>query len=361
MTAVIHDSLPICTHFIQASTVSSRDCSGRASGDPNTAHKPFVPGFQAVGQVCAVGAKVNPLKIRLGDRVAALLPNGGGNAKYISIPVSWAMILPESANHDDIICLIANYMTAYQCLKLAKKNGAPLTNANVLITGGSEPVGQALIELALQEGANVYSTAHKMHEEHLTKLGTKWFSVKPEKWLPVLEGKMDVVVDNLKIDGYESSYRALTDNGILVCNVGPDMGNCWSSLKAKFLWSRALFYELHESYRTNPRLFALELHYLTNKLQRGEIHPKVAGRVTLNQVPKAQQLLVKGLPSKFYSSQDPSQTIPVVQTHAQYNYLKMPMLIVLIFISCVHPDGTVICLPWKKLDPQQKVKVEKCG
>ena len=209
------------------------------------------------------------------------------------------MILPKSANHDDIICLVANYMTAYQCLKLAKKDGAPLTNANVLITGGSGPVGQALIELALQEGANVYTTAHKMHEEHLTKLGTKWFSVKPDKWLPVLEGKMDVVVDNLKIDGYVSSYRALTDNGILICNVGPEMGNDWSSLKAKFLWSRAIFYELHESHRTNPRLFELELHYLINKLQRGEIQPKVAGRVTLNQVPKAQQLIEKGLPSKF--------------------------------------------------------------
>jgi NADPH2:quinone reductase len=157
------------THFIQASTVSSRDCSVRANGDPNTAPNLFIPGFQAVGQVCAVGTKVDPLKIRLGDRVAALLPNGGGNAKYVSIPVSWAIILPEGANHDDIICLVANYMTAYQCLKLAKKDGAPLTSANVLITGGSGPVGQALIELALQEGANVYSTAHKMHEEHLTK------------------------------------------------------------------------------------------------------------------------------------------------------------------------------------------------
>jgi NADPH:quinone reductase-like Zn-dependent oxidoreductase len=99
--------------------------------------------------------------------------------------------------------------------------------------------------------------------------------------------------------GYESSYRALTDNGILICNVGPEMGNDWSSLKAKFLWSRAIFYELHESHRTNPRLFELELHYLINKLQRGEIQPKVAGRVTLNQVPKAQQLIEKGLPSKF--------------------------------------------------------------
>jgi NADPH:quinone reductase-like Zn-dependent oxidoreductase len=71
-------------------------------------------------------------------------------------------------------------------LKLSKKDGAPLTNANVLITGGSGPVGQALVELAVKEGAKVYATAHKMHEEHLTKLGARWFSVKPKRWLPYL-------------------------------------------------------------------------------------------------------------------------------------------------------------------------------
>jgi NADPH:quinone reductase-like Zn-dependent oxidoreductase len=307
-------------HVFQASTVSTRDCIIRADDDTNTSFTPFVPGFQVVGQVCALGPEVNPFQIRVGDRVAALLPRGGGNAKYISTHSSLAIILPESVNHDDIICLVSNYMIAYQCLKLAKKDGAPLTNANVLITRASGPVGQALIELALQEGANVYSTAHKMHEEHLTKLGTKWFSVKPEKWLPVLEGKMDVVIDTMTIDGYESSYRALTDNGILICNVSdpsklqrfsksndnPGLSIWWSTLKAKLFWSRAIFYELEESYQTNPRLFAQELNYLACKLQRGEIRPKVAGRVTLNQVPKAQQLIEKGLPSKFYPYQEGS-------------------------------------------------------
>ena len=48
-------------------------------------------------------------------------------------------------------------------------------------------------------------------------------------------------------------------------------------------------------------MFAQELNYLACKLQRGEIRPKVAGRVTLNQVPKAQQLIEKGLPSKSFS------------------------------------------------------------
>ena len=281
-------------------------------GEPGTLPSPAVPGFHAVGTVAAVGKKVKSTAFSLGSRVAALLPNGGGNAKYISVPKTSAMLLPEDANHDNIICLVANYMTAYQCLKLAKKDALPLTNANVLITGGSGPVGQALVELAINEGAKVYATAHKMHEEHLTKLGAKWFSVKPKKWLPHLEGKMDVVIDSLCIDGYESSYRALTPDGMLVCNTGNDsaqqlqekretdswidmeeINSWWNVQKAKYVWNRAIFYDLNESYEKNPKMFAHELHYLICKLQRGEIQPKVAGKVCLNQVPKAQRLIEK--------------------------------------------------------------------
>ncbi|KAL7535068.1 hypothetical protein ACHAXR_006251, partial [Thalassiosira sp. AJA248-18] len=301
-----------------ASTVSSQDCIIRLKGDPTTQPNPSVPGFHIVGTVHSIGSDVNATSFRHGDRIAALLQNGGGNAKYISLPMKSAILLPETATHDDVICLVANYMTAYQCLKLAKKDGAPLTNANVLITGGSGPVGQALVELALREGAKVYATAHKMHEEHLTKLGAKWFAVNPKKWLQYLEGKIDVVIDSLCVDGYESSYRALTPDGILVCNTGNDasgasllhlkhqndpafchafddngLSTWWSGVKAKYIWNRAIFYDLNTSYEKNPKMFAHELHYLICKLDRGEIMPKVAGKVSLNQVPKAQKLIEK--------------------------------------------------------------------
>ena len=324
-----------------------------------------------MGEVFALGSKVdNCSTFRLGDRVAALLPNGGGNAKYISIPTSSAMKLPKSAQHEDIVCLVANYMTAYQCLKLAKKDGLPLTNANVLVTGGSGPVGQALVELALREGAKVYATAHKMHEEHLTKLGAKWFSVKPKKWLPYLEGKMDVVIDSLCVDGYESSYHALTPDGILVCNTGNTsaelhndpqsfcagfdeggMSIWWSTVKARYLWNRALFYDLNESFEANPKLFGHELHYLICMLQRGEISPKVAGKVSLNQVPKAQKLIEKGLPSEYL--------LQLSEYCSMLHFFHVVHALIHHFISCSTTDGTVVCLPWKKLDPKQKVKVEK--
>ena len=284
-------------------------------GNPNNTPSHVVPGFHIVGLVHAIGEGVNPAGFLPGDHVAALLPQGGGSAKYISLPNHNLIKLPKYADHDDIVCLVANYMAAYQCLKLSKKDGAPLTGANVLITGGSGPVGQALVELALQEGAKVYATAHRMHESHIKKLGAVWFNIRPKKWLPLLEGKMDVVIDNLCMDGsYEPVYRALTPDGVLVCNTSnhcivklprpddstfcPSFGDqsfnsWWSGIKAKYVWNRTVSYDLNESFLKNPKIFAHELKYLVCKRMRGEISPKVAGRVSLDQVPKAQTLIEK--------------------------------------------------------------------
>jgi NADPH:quinone reductase-like Zn-dependent oxidoreductase len=332
----------ICTQYVtdivfvyQASTVSPKDCLLRMKGD---ASLPSVPGFQVVGEVLFLGDKVKASGVlKRGDRIAALT-NGYGNAKYISLPAHDAIVIPSTATHEDIICLISNYMTAYQSLKLAKKDGAPLTNANVLITGGSGPVGQALIDLASREGAKIFTTAHKMHEAHLVhRLGARWYPINPQKWLPLLRGKMDVVIDSLCVDGYESSYEALTPEGVLVatgnisaaldqiienesfCNTfeSNNLKLWWSHVKAKYIWSRSVFYDVRESYERDPRMFKQELLYLICKLEKNEIRPKVAGRVSLNQVPKAQSLIEKGL-----------------------------------------PNGTVICLPWKQLDPKQEVSTE---
>ncbi len=289
------------------------DCLVRLKGEPNAKPSPAVPGHHVVGEIHALGVMVKSSKFKVGDRVAALLPEGGGNAKYASIPKKSAILIQEDTDPENVVCLLASYMAAYQCLKLAKKDGAPLTHANVLVVGGSGPVGQALLELALREGAKVYVTAHKMHEDHLTKLGAKWFSIKPNKWLPFLESKMDIVIDNLCVDGYESSYRALTPDGVLICNTGNHaeheiqrkdepgfflfnenaVNAWWSGVKANYVWNRAIFYDAHESYEKNPKMFGHELQYLICKLQRGELSPKLAGKVSLNQVPKAQTLVEK--------------------------------------------------------------------
>ena len=365
----------------QASTVSEQDCISRLEVDGSA---DLVPGLFAVGTIRSLGPTVSSYAYRRSDRVAVVLPKGGGNARYVSVPTSNLIKLGDDDTRPDIVCLVGSYMTAYQCLKLAKKDGLPLTNRSILVIGGSTPVGQAMVELARREGAHVYTTAHRMHEEHLRRLGATWFPNKPKRWLPHLEGRMDAVIDMLCVDGYESSYRALNPDGRLICTGGPssmldpdstlhvgrensmtdEVSNWWSGVKARHLWSRAVFYDVFESYEADRKGFAHELSYLVCQLKRGEIKPKVAGRVCLNQVPKAQKLVERGLPNgEFFGveGQEAASSCEVFECELfcglweLTRFLSRSLSLLALAITLL---GTVICLPWKKLDPKQNVRVE---
>lgn len=280
-----------------------------------------------MGEVYRVGKLARRINnIQVGDRIVALTPNGRGNARFISIPVSSAIPIPSNVQRDDAICLIESYMSAYQMLNLGRTNGTPYTDENVLIIGGSDPVGQALVELALKEGADVTATAPESHREHLERMGATWFPGEPKKIHRKLSGTMDVVIDTQCLDDYKSSYAALnSSDGRLVCTTNPPirdhgsifdrMGRSWTRFGDSFL-SNVSYYDIHKSFQDDPLTFEHEFRYLLVKLQNEEIKPKISGRVALNQVPKAQTMVERGL-----------------------------------------PNGTVVVLPWEKLDPNQSIQV----
>ena len=138
------------------------------------------------------------------------------------------------------------------------------------------------------------------------------------------------------------------------CRAGGEGGAWWADVQARYLWRRVVFYDLHAAYEADPRMFGHELRYLVCLLQRGEIVPKVAGRVSLNQVPKSQRLIEKVSICLccFY-------LMACLSAFVGY----MIMLTSCAFVDTCHkqglPNGTVVCLPWKRLDPKQKVKVER--
>ena len=93
-------------------------------------------------------------------------------------------------------------------------------------------------------------------------------------------------------EGYRDHHQGsgglvtLRRDGILICNfdkvseIRNDM-SWWDTVKVKSFWNPPIMYELFGSFTKNPAMFAQEISYLTWKLQRGEIRPKVAGRVSL--------------------------------------------------------------------------------
>ncbi len=204
-------------------------------------------------------------------------------------------------------------MAALKTLRIARNKGSSYTERNILITDGFSPVGQAIITLAGLEGANVYCCAAESKHPYLASLGVKCFPQNPEVWLPAAAQTFDVVVDNTCHDGYSSSRLALNKKGTLVClgpvyNINPDIdvasGACgvelaemhqkWSALKAKYMMSQTYFLNTETSFDDDTEQYKQDLKYLIFLCERGLIKPKIAERVSLDDVPEAQRLIQVG-------------------------------------------------------------------
>lgn len=300
---------------VEAATITPRDVMNCNGFGLSKDMLPYVPGYDLVGTIQALGEKSKADGVfRRGDRVAGVSASGGSNSRFISIPANRLNKISDKIKSTNAVCLLHDYMAALKTLRIARNNGSPYTGRNILITDGFSPVGQAIINLAGLEGANVYCCAIESKHPYLATLGVKCFPKDPEDWLPAAAQTFDVVVDNTCHDGYSSSRLALNKRGTLVC-LGPtyniDLGNevvdssgCsgelaelqqkWSALKAKYMMSQTHFLNTETLVDDDNEQYRQDLKYLMFLCERGLIKPKIANRVSLDDVPEAHRLLQIG-------------------------------------------------------------------
>src|SRR3954451_15330917 len=137
---------------------------GRYYGQPAF---PFVPGYDLVGVVEAVGTGVD--RALIGRRVAALTKTGGW-ATAVLLAVADLVEVPAGVGADEAETLIVNGVTAYQMLHRTAKVRAGQT---VLVLGASGGVGTILVQLARHAGADVIGTANPRHHEALRAMGVE--------------------------------------------------------------------------------------------------------------------------------------------------------------------------------------------
>jgi len=319
-----HVSTNILSHPLQASSISPFDVVRCRGVGVTKDMLPFTPGQVVIGTIEAIGKEVK-LPFKIGDRVVGFVKQGG-NARYVSAEVDNLIKASPNIKNSVAACLVEDWMTAYRALRIAKNafKGAAMFGMNVFITDGFSPVGQAVIQLADLEGANIFCCANKCHHGYLQSLTnrTHCFAPQVENWLPDVVEKMDIVIDNTCVDGYASTWQALNDNGILIClatvNMGYSTRGCgildiedmlrkFSALKAKYTMSQTVFFDIREDFEKNRLEFAQDLMYLMFLVEQGKIHPKVGEQVGLDDVVDAQKLIANG-----------------------------------------KNNGTIVCLPWKK-------------
>jgi NADPH2:quinone reductase len=137
---------------VLAAGVSMPDIMAREGIHPETPQVPYTPGWDLVGLVDQLGAGSSGLE--LGQMVAAM-PIHGAYAEFVCLPQRELIPVPPGLDPAEAVCLILNYITAYQMLHRTAK---VKSGQRVLIHGASGGVGTALLQLGRLAGLEMYGT-----------------------------------------------------------------------------------------------------------------------------------------------------------------------------------------------------------
>jgi NADPH:quinone reductase len=135
---------------------------GTYGGGP---HAPYIAGFEAAGEIVAVGSQLeNPLQV--GTHVVGAGP--GAFAEYMSMPAAGALRVPSGWSDAEALGMVLNWATALAALR-------PLGEIEpgdvVLIHAAAGGVGQAAVRLASHYGARVIATSSQAKHADVRRLG----------------------------------------------------------------------------------------------------------------------------------------------------------------------------------------------
>jgi NADPH:quinone reductase-like Zn-dependent oxidoreductase len=288
---------------MEASGISFAEQSMRRDRYPGQPKFPFVPGYDLVGRVVAIGEGVDPAII--GKRYAALTKTGGWATMAI-VNADDLLPVPEGVNAEDAEAIVVNGITAWQMLHREAKVKRGQT---VLVHGANGGVGTLLVQLAQTAGVRVIGTASPRHHEALIAQG-----VTPVDYNDTnLEGTirrlapdgLDAAFDNVGLASVSTSFRLLRKGGTLVSYAIASSLRKTDSivfqfllLISKLLWwtilpnnKKATFYNIWSgkgspAFRNNMRE---DFASLTKLLSQGTLQAKIAKVFPLSDVAKAME------------------------------------------------------------------------
>ena len=285
---------------IRATGVGATDIAMRRGSSSYVPPIPFVPGYESVGIVDAIGAGVTTLKE--GDRVCALLVHGGYATHVVRGAEHWVKV-PGGLDDAQTVSLILNYVTAYQMIhRVARLQ----SGQSALVNAANGGVGQALLDLLRAHAVSAIGAAAKARHDVVASYGAT-----------PIEGRstpLHLGVHALRAQGVDAAFDGVG---------GVQTGQCVSSTRrggisvwygfvgakgpgavARSAWSlligarlrgrRGSFYGITKLYRKNPRPFHEDLPKLFDLLARRKISPRIAQTFPLLDARKANERLEAG-------------------------------------------------------------------
>ena len=202
---------------ILAAGVASTDAMLRAMNMPGLGapSPPYSPGKELVGVVDKLGAGVST--VQLGQTVASCLSGFGAYAEYVCVPEAELTPVPSGLDPAEAVCLVANYVVAYQVLHRAARVAA---GERVLVHGAAGGIGTALLQLGQLAGLEMYGTASTGKQAFVTSLGATPIDYRKEDFVARIANLtgdgVDVVCDSIGGRNVRRSYKTLRPGGRLV-------------------------------------------------------------------------------------------------------------------------------------------------
>ncbi len=266
---------------------------------------PFVLGYDVVGEIDQLGEGVRGFQV--GERVADLTVLGS-NAAYRTLRADHLTRVPAGVDAAEAAALVLSWTTAYQLLHRAAR---VQPGQRVLVQGAAGAVGQALLVLGRLAGLEQWGTARGAHAALVRELGATPIDYQHEDFTRVLPGGFDIVFDGIGADGYRRSFAALKRGGLL-CAYGYTAGVqaqrrlptilLW--IARVYLWRRLLswlpggkrlrVYSINVMRARHPAWFREDLEHLFGLLASGAIRPRVAERISFEEVAEAHRRLEAG-------------------------------------------------------------------
>src|SRR4029077_16628087 len=177
----------------------------------------------------------------------------------------------------------------------------------VPVHGAAGAVGQALLALGRLAGLELWGTARGADAALIRELGATPIDYQREDFTRVLPDGFDVVFDGIAEDGYRRSFATLKRGGLL-CAFGYSAGvqaqrrmlTMLMWIARLYLWGwlpggkRARFYSINVMRARHPAWVREGLGRLFGLLATGTIRPRVAERISFDEVAEAHRRLEAG-------------------------------------------------------------------
>jgi len=285
---------------IQAAGVGATDLIMLEGNYPFAPKIPFVPGYETVGVVDAIGAGVTGFEA--GQRVAALTVYGGF-AEYLVRESEHFVPVPIGVSDRDAAAVILNFVTAWQMIhRIAKVQ----PGQTALVTGAAGGVGTAALQLLRLVGVKTYGAASEGKHRTVRSLGATPIDYR--------KGPLDLLMRALEPVGVDYVFDAVGGSNIGLCIgalrrggtlvgfgfVGaPGILSKLTMFSNIFIGARlrgrlGKFYGITALYRKDPKPFREDLLKIFSLLADQRIDPLVSRTFAILEAKQAIELLATG-------------------------------------------------------------------